>query len=158
MLNAITLNVVMLNVIMLSVMVPISGDISKISKWCLHRQQNNRNLVLPLATRIWKERDFQLKSYCSAKMSKPACVYEPLNKLWKEWVFAYWVKARWHKSQWHRFMCKHKSLTSPLSSNLVLKVKKQDDASCCSVCHGRFHGILPKEYSGTFHGLPWELY
>ncbi len=40
---------VMLNVIMLSGMVPISGDISKISKWCLYRRQNNRNLVLPLA-------------------------------------------------------------------------------------------------------------
>jgi hypothetical protein len=27
----------------------------------------------------------------------------------------------------------------------------QDEASCCWVCHGRFHGILPKEYSGTFY-------
>ena len=44
------------------------------------------------------------------------------------------------------------------SSKLVLKVKQQDDASCCWVCHGRFHGILPKEYSGTFHELPWGLY
>ena len=49
-------------------------------------------------------------------------------------------------------------LTSSLSSNLVLKVMPQDDAFCCWVCHGRFHGILPKEYSGTFHGLPWGLY
>jgi len=55
-------------------------------------------------------------------------------------------------------MCKHKSLMPSLSSNLVLKVMQQDDASCCWVCHGRFHGILPKEYSGTFHELPWGLY
>ncbi len=26
------------------------------------------------------------------------------------------------------------------------------------MCHGRFHGILPIEYSGTFHELPWGLY
>jgi hypothetical protein len=43
------------------------------------------------------------------------------------------------------------------SSKLVLKVKQQDDASCCWVCHGRFLGILPKEYSGTFYELPWGL-
>ena len=49
-------------------------------------------------------------------------------------------------------MCKHKSLMPSLSSNLVLKVMQQDDASCCWVCDGRFHGILPKEYSVTFHG------
>ncbi len=24
------------------------------------------------------------------------------------------------------------------------------------VCHGSFHDILPKEYSGTFHELLWE--
>ncbi len=23
---------------------------------------------------------------------------------------------------------------------------------------GRFHGILPKEYSGTFYEVPWGLY
>ncbi len=44
------------------------------------------------------------------------------------------------------------------SSKLVLKVKDQDDASCCWVCHGRFHGIRPKEHSGTFYELPWGLY
>ncbi len=37
---------------------------------------------------------------------------------------------------------------------LVLKVKEQVDASCCCVCHGRFHGILPKEYSRTFYEVP----
>jgi hypothetical protein len=26
------------------------------------------------------------------------------------------------------------------------------------VCHGRFHGILLKEHSGTFYELPWGLY
>jgi hypothetical protein len=26
------------------------------------------------------------------------------------------------------------------------------------VCHGRFHDILPKEYSGTFCEVPWGLY
>jgi len=47
---------------------------------------------------------------------------------------------------------------SSLSSKLVLKVMQQDDTSCCWMCHGRFHGILPKEYSGTFYGLSWGLY
>jgi hypothetical protein len=41
---------------------------------------------------------------------------------------------------------------------LVLKVKLQDDASCCWVCHGRFHGILPKEHPGTFYEVPRGLY
>jgi hypothetical protein len=57
-----------------------------------------------------------------------------------------------------QFMCKRKLLMTSFSSNLVLKVMKQDGASICWVCHGRFHGILPKEYSGTFHGLPWGLF
>jgi len=26
------------------------------------------------------------------------------------------------------------------------------------VCHGRFHGILPKEYPGTFYEVPWGLF
>jgi hypothetical protein len=26
------------------------------------------------------------------------------------------------------------------------------------VCHGKFHGILPKEYSITFYEVPWGLY
>jgi len=26
------------------------------------------------------------------------------------------------------------------------------------VWNGRFHGILPKEYSGTFYEVPWGLY
>ncbi len=30
--------------------------------------------------------------------------------------------------------------------------------SCCWVCHGRFHCILPKEHSGTFYALPLGLY
>ena len=55
-------------------------------------------------------------------------------------------------------MLKCNSTTPSLSSNLVLKVMQQEDASSCWVCHGRFHGILPKEYSGTFYGLPWGLY
>jgi hypothetical protein len=38
-----------------------------------------------------------------------------------------------------------------------LKVLK-DDASCCWVCHGRFRGILPKEYAGTFYEVPWGLF
>ncbi len=36
-----------------------------------------------------------------------------------------------------------------------MKVKHQDDASFCWVCHRRFHGILPKEHSGTFYEVPW---
>ncbi len=47
------------------------------------------------------------------------------------------------------------SLTHP---KLVLKVQHQDDASCCWVCHGRFHIILPKEHSRTFCEFPWGLY
>ncbi len=46
-------------------------------------------------------------------------------------------------------------LTHP---NLFLKIERQDDASCWWVCHARFHGILPKEYSGTFYEVPWGLY
>jgi hypothetical protein len=42
---------------------------------------------------------------------------------------------------------------SSISSNLVLKVMQR-----CWVCQGRFHGILPEEYSGTLHGLQWGLY
>jgi hypothetical protein len=45
-----------------------------------------------------------------------------------------------------------------LSSKLLLKVKHQDDASCCWVCHRRFHGILPKEHSRTFYEVPWGLF
>jgi len=26
------------------------------------------------------------------------------------------------------------------------------------VCHGRFNGILPKEYSGPFYEVPWGLF
>jgi hypothetical protein len=56
-------------------------------------------------------------------------------------------------------MCKHKSMITSLSSKLVLKVKHQyDDASCCWVCHRRFHGFLPKEHSGAFYEVPWGLY
>jgi hypothetical protein len=39
-----------------------------------------------------------------------------------------------------------------------LKVKLQDDASCCWVCHGRFHDVLPKEHPGAFYDVPWGLY
>jgi hypothetical protein len=41
---------------------------------------------------------------------------------------------------------------------LVLKVKPQVDASCCWVCHGRFHGVLTKEHPGAFSDVPWGLY
>jgi hypothetical protein len=44
------------------------------------------------------------------------------------------------------------------SSKHVLKVNYQDDSSCCWVCHGRYHCILPKEYSGTLYEVPWGLY
>jgi hypothetical protein len=40
------------------------------------------------------------------------------------------------------------------SFKLVLKVSKKKNAK---VCHGMFHDILPKEYSGTFLELPWGL-
>jgi hypothetical protein len=26
------------------------------------------------------------------------------------------------------------------------------------MCHGKFHDILPKEYSGTFYEVPWGLF
>ncbi len=55
-------------------------------------------------------------------------------------------------------MCKCKLLKSSLPPKLVLKVKQQDDASCCLMCHGMFHGILPKEHSGIFYKLPKGLY
>jgi hypothetical protein len=60
-------------------------------------------------------------------------------------------------------MCKHKLTTpsylSPLFYiQLVLKVKRQVDAACCWVCHGRFHDVLPKEQPGTFYDVPWGLY
>ncbi len=45
--------------------------------------------------------------------------------------------------------------TISYSYKLVLKVKQQDDASCCWVCYQRFHGILPKnilDHSMRFHG------
>jgi len=45
------------------------------------------------------------------------------------------------------------TMSSFYSSKLVLRAKHQDDAYCCWVCHGRFHGILPKEYYGTFYEL-----
>jgi hypothetical protein len=41
---------------------------------------------------------------------------------------------------------------------LVLKVKQHVDASCCWVCHGRFHGVLPKEHSEAFYDVSWGLY
>ncbi len=37
-------------------------------------------------------------------------------------------------------------------------VQAQAGESCCCMCHGRFHGILPKEYPGTFDELPQGLY
>jgi hypothetical protein len=40
------------------------------------------------------------------------------------------------------------------SLKIVLKVSKKKNAK---VCHGMFHDILPKEYSGTFLELPWRL-
>ncbi len=52
-------------------------------------------------------------------------------------------------------MLKCNSTTPSLSSNLVLKAMQQD---VTPAYHGRFHGMLPKEYSGTFHWLPWGLY
>jgi hypothetical protein len=74
-----------------------------------------------------------------------------------DWGFAQLANVHWNKSQQHQFMCKRKLLMTSLSSILVLNMQ-HDDASCCWVCHGKFHGILPKEYSGTFHGLPWGLF
>ncbi len=35
---------------------------------------------------------------------------------------------------------------------------QQEEECCWWVCHGRFHGILPKEYSRTFHEFPRGLY
>ncbi len=60
-------------------------------------------------------------------------------------------------------MCKQKLMTpsslSPLFYiQLVLKVKQLVDASCCWVCHGGFHDVLPKEHPGAFYDVPWGLY
>jgi len=95
----------------------------------------------------------------SAKKTFILChgCYAKNKQVWKDWVFAQRAKACWHKSQQHRFMCKRKSLMSYLLPKLVLKVKQQDDASCCRVCQGGFHSILQKR-SGTFYELPWGLY
>ncbi len=85
----------------------------------------------------------------------------PINYVWKDRVFAIRAKACWLERRQHRFMCKHKlMMTSLLSlpSKLVLEVMLQDDASCCWVCHRKFHGILPKEQPGTFYEVPWGLY
>jgi hypothetical protein len=38
-----------------------------------------------------------------------------------------------------------------------LKVGKKNEFFLVKVCHGRFHDILPKEYSGTFPGLHGDL-
>jgi hypothetical protein len=72
-------------------------------------------------------------------------------------VFAIWAKALWFERQRRQFMCEHKSMLTSLSlsSKLVLKVKHQDDASFCWVCHRRLYGILPKEHPETFYGVPW---
>jgi hypothetical protein len=43
------------------------------------------------------------------------------------------------------------------SSKLVLKVSNKM-MNLVAGCRRRFHGILPKEYSRTFHELPWGLY
>jgi hypothetical protein len=45
-----------------------------------------------------------------------------------------------------------------LSIQLVLKVKQQFDSSCCWVCHGRFHDIVPQECPGAFYDVPQGLY
>jgi hypothetical protein len=50
------------------------------------------------------------------------------------------------------------SLSLLFYTQLVLKVKQQVDASCCWVCHGRFHGVLPKEHPWDFYDVPWGLY
>jgi len=50
------------------------------------------------------------------------------------------------------------SLSPLFYIQLVLKVKQQVDASCCWVCHGRFHDVLPKEHPGAFYDVPWGLY
>ncbi len=44
-------------------------------------------------------------------------------------------------------------------SNLFWRLSKQQvDISCCWVCHGRFHGVLPKEHPGALYDVPWGLY
>ncbi len=43
------------------------------------------------------------------------------------------------------------------SPQLALKVSNKK-MHLVAGCHGRFHGILPKEYSGTFYELPWGVY
>jgi len=50
------------------------------------------------------------------------------------------------------------SLSPLFYIQLVLKVKQQVDATCCWVCHGRFHGVLPKEQPGAFYDVPRGLY
>ncbi len=57
-----------------------------------------------------------------------------------------------------RMRC-HKLMTSSLTHpNLFWRLSNKSDSPCCWVCHGRFHDILPKEYSGTFYEVPWGLF
>jgi hypothetical protein len=44
------------------------------------------------------------------------------------------------------------------ASKIILKVSNKKRNLVSGVCHGRFHGILTKEYSRTFHEPSWGLY
>ncbi len=81
------------------------------------------------------------------------CLKSFFRLVWKDWASAWWANIHWARSQRHRFMCKHKLLMSSLTHPNLFEGLQQEDESCCWVCHGRFHGILPKEYSRTFHEL-----
>ncbi len=82
--------------------------------------------------------------------------------MWKDKVFAIQAKAHWLErcstnlcvniNWWLHLLCPFSFI------QLVLKVKQHVDASFCWVCHGRFHGVLPKEHPGAFYDVPWGLY
>jgi hypothetical protein len=79
--------------------------------------------------------------------------------LWKDWVFAWWASAHQNKSQPHWFMGSHKLVPSSLAHpNLFWRLTNKWMHLVVWVCHGGFHDILHKEYSGTFYEVPWGLF
>jgi hypothetical protein len=52
-------------------------------------------------------------------------------------------------------MIRHKLLTPSLTHpNSFLRLARRRINLLAKVCHGRFHNILSREYSGTFLELP----
>jgi len=78
--------------------------------------------------------------------------------VWKGWVFAYRARCTLVQESAAPIYVKIEIVDTISSSlKLILKISKKQNESSCKVCHGRFHDILPKEYSRTFPELPWGL-